>query len=108
VLEALQPQNPIMWVDPEAGLAKAVQARSSEPEVGLDVETTLKDQALCLVQLASRERTFVVGALEVTDLAPRGELMASPAVAKVTHNAAFERAILGRYGIESVPRGGGC
>ena len=99
-VEYAKPRNPIRWVDTAAGLQAAVDVLMAASVVGLDVETTLNDRALCLVQVATAEETFLIDALAIPDLAPLGGLLASEDVVKVIHNAEFERSVLGRLGFE--------
>jgi ATP-dependent Lhr-like helicase len=91
--------RPIHWVDNDDGLKKACAALEGERVVGLDVETTLRTRALCLIQIAGAEATYLIDALEVTDLSPLETLLASPDITKLIHNAVFERSVLGRYGL---------
>ncbi len=95
-----KPKRPVEFVaDP--GRAAAVCAElMREPMVGLDVETTLDEpRQLCTVQLGTREKTYILDALALTDLAPLKAVMESTAVEKVIHNAAFEEQMLGAHGI---------
>jgi ATP-dependent Lhr-like helicase len=91
--------RPLVWVRSEGALAEAVAALMQAEVVGLDVETTLATRALCLIQLAGPEATYLVDALEVPDLAALAPLFEREVVTKVIHNASFERGVLGRYGL---------
>jgi ATP-dependent Lhr-like helicase len=86
------------WIDSEQALLDLCAVLRDEPVAGVDVETTVQDRALCLIQIAGRRGTYLIDALEVSDLSPLAEWLASPAWIKVIHNAAFERSVLGRYG----------
>jgi ATP-dependent Lhr-like helicase len=90
--------RPLIWVRTPLQLAEAVAALASEPLVGLDVETTLAKRALCLIQIAGREATYLIDTLELPDLEPLGHLLASSETTKLIHFAPFEREVLGRYG----------
>lgn len=90
---------PVQWVATPEALAAAVDELWTHPILGLDVETTLQTRALCLVQIASPARVYLFDALELPNLGALGELLGDPDVVKVIHNAAFEREVLGRYGI---------
>ena len=79
-------------------LAEAVAALADEPVVGLDVETTLGKRTLCLIQIAGREATYLIDALELPDLEPLGALLASSDTTKLIHHAPFEHEVLGRQG----------
>jgi ATP-dependent Lhr-like helicase len=99
----LVPQNPVVWVETHAGLVEACAVLAQSPRIGLDVETTLRDQSLCLVQLANADRTWIVDPFLIEDLRPLAALMMNPAVVKLIHNASFERRVLGQHGIEIEP-----
>ncbi len=103
-VEYAKPSNPVRWIESGDGLQAAVDRLMEHRVVGLDVETTLSDRALCLVQIATEDETYLLDALAIPDLAPLGALLASEEVVKVIHNAEFERSVLGRLGypIENV------
>ena len=88
----------IAWVRTQAELEAAVAELMREPVVGLDVETTLRTRTLCLVQIARPERTYLIDALEVSDLEALRPLLESTETQKIIHNAVFERGVLGRLG----------
>lgn len=94
---AAQPENPVTWVATADALQAACDTLSAAARVGLDVETTLTDQALCLVQMATSTHTWLIDPLAIEDLTPLAELLANADVAKVIHNASFEKRVLGRY-----------
>ena len=96
-------ERPLIWVRTLPQLQSAVAELMSEPVVGLDVETTLANRALCLIQMAGREATYLIDALEPLDLEPLGELFASTETTKLIHYASFERTVLGRYGFALEP-----
>lgn len=89
--------RPLIWVRTLSQLEAAVVALMSEPVVGLDVETTLANRTLCLIQIAGREATYLIDALELPDLEPLGRLLASAETTKLIHYASFEREVLGRH-----------
>ncbi|MEZ4329859.1 MAG: DEAD/DEAH box helicase [Polyangiales bacterium] len=95
--------RPLVWVHDVDELRAAVDVLMDEPMVALDVETTLSDRTLCLVQLAGRENTYLVDALAVPDLEALGTLLSNPRITKVIHYAAFERSVLGRHGFVIEP-----
>jgi len=88
----------LVWVRTVSQLEAAVAALLSEAVVGFDVETTLANRTLCLIQVAGRDVTYLIDALELPDLEPLGRLLASPGTTKLVHNASFEREVLGRHG----------
>lgn len=95
--------RPLAWIRSDAELLAAVAELQDAPLLGLDVETTLASRALCLLQIATAERTYLVDALEVSDLSPLAPLLASESLPKIIHNATFERGVLGRL---ELPLGG--
>ncbi len=96
--ETLGARNEVEWIDTPAALRVAVKELAAAPVVGLDVETTLDFKSLCLVQLATSDRTFLIDPFS-TDLNPLSAVLTSPRPVKVIHNARFERRVLGAEGI---------
>ena len=99
-VEYAKPQNPIRWVASEQGLQVALDRLCESSVVGLDVETTLRDRQLCLVQLSTEAETFLVDALAIADLGPLAAVLSDDSIVKVIHNASFERSVLGAVGLE--------
>ena len=52
------------------------------------------------MQIAGRERTYLIDALDVGDLHVLAPLLTSKETVKIIHNAVFERGVLGRLGLE--------
>jgi len=99
-LEFLQPRLPIRWVRTEERLAELCAELKQRSLIALDVETTLRDRSLCLVQLGDETANYLIDPLEISDLSALAELMGHSATRKLIHNASFERQVLGRLGIE--------
>jgi ATP-dependent Lhr-like helicase len=93
------PQRTITWVRDDASLATACLELRRQAFVALDVETTLHDQTLCLVQLGTPAGNLLVDPHAIDDLGPLAELLADRSVLKIIHNASFEARVLGRHGI---------
>jgi len=93
------PKNEIQWIDTPAALRSVLAELVAEEVVGLDVETALDFGTLCLVQIATRTRTYLIDPFAVGDLAPLHQVMNSPRPQKVIHNARFERRVLAAVGI---------
>lgn len=93
------PQKPIEWVESPAGLKKVCAVLAGLETIGLDVETAVDLGTLCLVQVATPERTYVIDPFAVGDLAPLAEVFTDAQVTKVIHNARFERRVLAQVGI---------
>ncbi|MBI2373946.1 MAG: DEAD/DEAH box helicase [Deltaproteobacteria bacterium] len=104
VPEAVTLRRPVVWVREAGELAALATRLLPEPFVALDVETTLADHRLCLVQVGTRETNYLIDPLIIGDLSALGRVLNSTDVVKVIHNAAFEKAVLGELGfvIENV------
>lgn len=93
------PKNEIVWVDSPASLRSVCTALAAEAAIGLDVETALDFGTLCLVQIATRDRTYLIDPFAVGDLTFLAAVMAAAKPVKIIHNASFERRILAGVGI---------
>lgn len=91
--------NPIEWVDTVAALLIACEELRVADVIGLDVETTLEFETLCLVQIATCNRTFLIDPFAIDDLQPLAKVLSSTIPVKVVHNARFERRVLSKIGI---------
>ena len=99
---ATRPQRPIRYIETDRDLAAACAQLADATVVALDVETTLFDRELCLIQLAVPDLNIVIDARAITDLDPLADILESPRVVKVIHNASFERSVLARSNIDLV------
>jgi ATP-dependent Lhr-like helicase len=90
--------RPFHWITSDGELPGLCAALRREPFIGLDVETMIQNRTLCLIQIAASSGTYLLDALALSDLSPLGDLFDDPAVAKIIHNASFERSVLKRYG----------
>jgi ATP-dependent helicase Lhr and Lhr-like helicase len=93
------PKNAVQWVDTPAALRVVSEELCAADVVGLDVETALDFGTLCLLQIATRQRTFLVDPLAVGDLKPIIDVLSGTTPVKVIHNARFERRVLANIGI---------
>lgn len=75
---------------------------SRSPLVAVDVETTLFDRELRLIQLATNEMTAIIDPLAISDLSPLADILESPSIVKVIHNAAFERSVFAKLNLAIV------
>ena len=89
----------MQWVDTPAALRAVSEELRAADVVGLDVETALDFGTLCLLQIATRERTFLVDPFAVGDLKPIVDVLSGTRPLKVIHNARFERRVLAAIGI---------
>jgi ATP-dependent Lhr-like helicase len=91
---------PVHWIADQLSFERLCEALASESVIGLDVETTLSDHALCLLQVASSQGVFVVDAFEIEDFRPLDPILRAATPTKVIHNASFERQVLAKHGLE--------
>jgi len=96
---AAVPKNDVQWVDTPAALRAVSEELQDADVVGLDVETTLDFGTLCLLQIATRKRTFLIDVLAVGSLEPIIDILSGAVPVKVIHNAQFERRILAAVGV---------
>lgn len=68
--------------------------------VGLDVETCMRTQRLCLIQIATEQFIAIIDALAICDLSPLARIFGSEKILKIIHNATFERGVLRSVGLE--------
>lgn len=92
-------RNPVQWVDTPAALRDAATELRAAQIVGLDVETALDFGTLCLIQIATPARTYLIDPFAVGSLDPVRELLMASTPIKVIHNAQFERRVLAALGI---------
>ncbi len=81
-------------------LAAAAAGLSASSIIALDTEASsfhrYREQ-VCLVQISTRERTFLIDPLAVPDLAPLAALLADTAMEVVIHDADYDLRILAKY-----------
>lgn len=92
-----RPKNPIHWIEGDVALRSACKAIAACKRIGLDVETTLYDRALCLIQIGSETETWLIDPHSIEDLSPLAALMSDSQITKVIHNATFERGVLAQH-----------
>lgn len=94
------PKNAIEWVATPAALRAVCEKLAQATVLGLDVETALDFGTLCLVQVATAERTYIIDPFAVGDLLPLQAVFGKVVPTKVIHNARFERRVLAQAGID--------
>ena len=101
-LRGARPKQPVELVSNRTDLERAIATLTATRAIGLDVETTIYDQRLCLLQMSGPTGTFVVDA-QAVDVSDLRQLLGDPEITKVIHNAAFERRVLGALGLDVHP-----
>jgi ribonuclease D len=82
------------------GLGSTVDRLAREGIIALDTEASSFHrfrERVCLVQLSTREHTYLVDPLSVTDLDPLGVLLAEPGMEVVIHDADYDLRILAKH-----------
>jgi ribonuclease D len=82
-----------------AALETAVADMMAAPVLGLDVETALDFLTVCLIQIATPTRTWIIDTLACRVLHPLKRVFTSQ-IPKLIHNAKFERRALAQFGFE--------
>ncbi len=89
---------PWSMIQRETDYRRAIDHILQEPFIGLDVETTLFDHQLCLVQIGCHDQTFLIDPFCV-DVHALDVVFANPNIIKIIHNKSFECSVLGRLGM---------
>jgi len=98
-IEAARPVRAIRLVANDADLVALCADLATRRFIALDVETTLFDRDLCLIQVGVDDYNAVIDPRASIDLDPLARIFESPTIVKVIHNATFERAVLQRSNI---------
>jgi ATP-dependent Lhr-like helicase len=93
------PRNEAQWVDTHEALCTVSEEIRAVDVVGLSLETALDMGTLCLLQIATRKRTFLIDPFAVGDLKPVAAVLSGATPIKVIHNARAERRVLAANGI---------
>ncbi len=99
IVEPTPLRRPLVWVRTVEALQELSKALCKESFIALDVETTLTDRRLCLIQIGTRESNFIIDPLVIDDLSSLQAPFESADVIKVIHNASFEKSVLGAVGL---------
>lgn len=89
----VRPNNPVIFLDDQVAFETACEEMRSEAVLGFDVETELrgKPPKVCLMQVASSSKTWLIDVFAIKDLASFGEVLANENILKVIHCASFEK-----------------
>jgi len=74
------------FVTDPATLADLVTELEKCEFIGLDVETCMRTQRLCLIQIATEQFVAIIDALAVCDLSPLAGIFASSRIVKIIHS----------------------
>lgn len=96
-LEAARPTRAIRVITTDAELKTLCTDLAGRRFIALDVETTLFDRDLCLIQVGVDDYNAVIDARAPIDLEPLARICESLSIVKVIHT--FERSVLQRANI---------
>ncbi len=74
-------------------LAKVMAALRKEPVLALDTEASSFHryrERICLIQLSTREKTWLIDPITIDDMRPLGDALADPAIEWVIHDADYD------------------
>ena len=94
------PMHEVRWIADLAALQALCADVATRRVIALDVETTVGELELCLVQIGVPEYSAVIDVLALPDLGPIAAVLEDERVVKLIHNAAFEREVFAAAGIE--------
>jgi ribonuclease D len=87
----------VQWIDSARALAEALPDLRQAPDLALDTEADsyyVYRVKVCLLQISTAERDYLIDPLAGVDLAPIAELMADRSIRKVFHAGANDVALL--------------
>ncbi len=98
-----RPTKPVVLVETDEALAHACREMAGVARIGLDVETELYTNRICLVQLATEWKNYVIDVLALDDWGPLKVILEDRRIEKVVHNRSFEGPRLRQEGIALSP-----
>lgn len=96
VIDGYRPRRPLRLVESDDDLVELCADLATREYVALDVETTLVNKDLCLIQFGTTDYNAIIDPRRVIDLDPIAAILESPATIKIIHNASFERFVFRR------------
>ena len=81
-------------------LAVFLERVAREEVIALDTEASSFHrfkESVCLIQISTRDKTFLIDPLAIADLAPLGKLLAQPSMEVVIHDADYDLRILAKH-----------
>ncbi len=98
-LPLARPQLPLRRIDDMVQLRALCAELMTCPLLALDVETTMAERELCLIQLGVPEYNAILDVRRLDDLGPLAPVLESSSTIKIIHDAAFEREVLGKLNL---------
>jgi ribonuclease D len=95
---------PAQYITTNDGLARLADRLHHESLLAIDTESNslhVYFNRVCLVQISTRKRDFIIDPLAITEISPLGDLLADPRIEKVFHAAEYDLICLRRsFGFE--------
>ncbi len=99
-------EPPYTLVTSSTGLAKLMAILRKEPILALDTEASSFHryrERICLLQLSTRQQTWLIDPLAIEDMAPLGDALTDPAIEWVIHDADYDLRMLKKmWGLRAV------
>lgn len=90
---------PAEYVTSDTRLQRLVDTARQENLIALDTESNslyAYQGRVCLIQLSTRQRDFIIDPFKIDDLSPLGEILRDPTIEKVFHAAEYDLICLKR------------
>lgn len=87
------PFPPATYIKDDVALKKLVESLADEPLLAIDTESNslhAYQERVCLIQLSTRTKDYIIDPLTVNDVSPLGELMTANQIEKVFHAAEYD------------------
>lgn len=98
-------EPPYQLITTTAALARLMAELRTEPILALDTEASSfhrYKERICLIQLSTRGKTWLIDPITVQDMEPLGEALATPAIEWVIHDADYDLRMLKKmYGFRA-------
>ncbi len=93
-----------VFIQDNAGLKQLVKQLAGTALLAVDTESNslyAYQEQICLIQLSTRRKDYILDPLAITDMQPLGALLANPKIEKIFHSATYDVICLRRqYGFE--------
>jgi ribonuclease D len=100
------PFPPAEYIDHDKAFQKLMTKLRTEKLLAIDTESNslyVYRERVCLIQLSTRKKDYILDPLRIADLSPLGEILANPGIEKVFHAAEYDLMCLKRdYGFTLV------
>lgn len=88
-MSAELPMLPVEYIEDEAELSRVVALLSTEAHLSVDLEFDNNRYrygfTLCLIQIATQERCYIIDPLRIRNLRPLFDVLENPAIGKIMH-----------------------